>query len=259
MAYFVAGRTINAATPSPTSPQTTAPSASFYPQGRDRSHDHKIINEKVEYSGWRKVTRRTVSSPIRHNHPSHATDRKGHDIHRVHPQRKVIDFDIIDQAHATGGAVIIFAWNSTSKTATIIREYMPGPHRVLGGLAAGIVEEGKHSTVEGVGEPDTLVAARYELEEECHLAGGTWYRLTEEGVSVPMDKYVVTEITPYLVIDPQHVLDPRPLDHEEDIEIVPGVSVEEISQMVREGDFNLVGGWGAMLALEKLRELGETT
>ena len=24
-----------------------------------------------------------------------------------------------------------------------------------------------------------------------------------------------------------------------------------------EGDFNLVGGWGALLALQKLRELGE--
>ena len=31
----------------------------------------------------------------------------------------------------------------------------------------------------------------------------------------------------------------------------------EILQMIREGDFNLVGGWGVLLALEKLRELGE--
>ena len=131
--------------------------------------------------------------------------------------------------------------------------------------------------------PLTLFAL---LQSSSHLAGGAWYRLTEEGVSgellpktnhhtfsmchlnnmladlpyiVPMDKYVVTEITPYLVIDPQHVPDPRPLDDEEDIEIVTGVSVEEISQMIREGDFNLVGGWGALLALEKLRELGEIT
>lgn len=72
-----------------------------------------------------------------------------------------------------------------------------------------------------------------------------------------MDKYVVTEITPYLVIDPKHVRDPRPLDDEEDIEIVTGITKEEIIQMIQEGDFNLVGGWGALLALEKLRELGE--
>jgi hypothetical protein len=72
-----------------------------------------------------------------------------------------------------------------------------------------------------------------------------------------MDKYSVTEITPYLVIDPHHVDNPRPLDDEEDIQIVGGVSPCEILRMIREGDFNLVGGWGALLALEKLRELGE--
>lgn len=74
---------------------------------------------------------------------------------------------------------------------------------------------------------------------------------------VPMDKYVVTEITPYLVVDAEHVPNPRPLDEEEDIEIVRGVTAEELLQMIREGDFNLVGGWGALLALEKLRDLGE--
>lgn len=83
------------------------------------------------------------------------------------------------------------------------------------------------------------------------------YPLNTKPTAVPMDKYVVTEITPYLVVDPRHVPDPRPLDHEEDIEIVTGVSVEEIIRMIREGDFNLVGGWGALLAVEKLRELGE--
>lgn len=72
-----------------------------------------------------------------------------------------------------------------------------------------------------------------------------------------MDKYVVTEITPYLVMDPHHVPNPRPLDDEEDIEIVRGITVEEIMQMIREGDMNLVGGWATLLALNKLRELGE--
>ena len=67
----------------------------------------------------------------------------------------------------------------------------------------------------------------------------------------------MTEITPYLVIDPHHVPDPRPLDEEEDIEIVSGVTADELLQMIREGDMNLVGGWGALLALQKLRELGE--
>jgi 8-oxo-dGTP pyrophosphatase MutT (NUDIX family) len=203
-------------------PPNISPSRAFY-----RPHDYDIVKEEVLYEGWRKVIRRTVQSPKLTKH---------------------IDFDVIDQTHSTG-AVIIFAWNSTSKTATIIREYMPGCHRVLGGLAAGLVE-GKH----GGSEED---AARHELEEECHLAGGTWYRLIDDGVSVPMDKYVQTEIVPYLVVDPHHVPNPKPLDDEEDIEIVSGVSAEEILQIVKKGDMNLVAGWGALLALNKLRELRE--
>ena len=148
--------------------------------------------------------------------------------------------------------MIIFAWDSKTKTATIVREYMPGCHKVLGGLAAGIIE-----TCPDKHDSDPLVAAQHELEEECHLAGGTWYRLTDEGVTVPMDKYVQTKITPYLVVDPAIVEDPRELDEEEEIEIVRGVKPDEIIDMVRAGDMNLVGAWASLLALQKLRDLGE--
>ena len=120
---------------------STSTSVTLYPHGRDREHDYEIIKEEVHYSGWRKVIRRSVHSP----------------------NRKPIDFDIIDQT-TNGGAVIIFAWNSTNKTATIVREYMPGPHRLLSGLAAGIVEDDKHSSKEG--EDSCLIAAQMELEEE---------------------------------------------------------------------------------------------
>lgn len=147
-------------------PTTTVSSSSrlqkgvaFYPRGRDRPHNYEIINEEVHYSGWRKVIRRSVNTNTNNSNNNNSDDNSNTTIH----------FDIIDQAHSNSGAVIIFAWNSTSLTATIVREYMPGPHRVLSGLAAGIVEEGKHSSKEGdnMNEEDTaLIAARYELEEE---------------------------------------------------------------------------------------------
>ena len=157
---------------------------------------------------------------------------------------------IVDQKGA--GAVIIFVWNTKTKTATLIREYNPGCHKVLYGLAAGIVEidPQKHDS-------DFNVAARHELEEECHLSGGTWHRLVNEDVSVPMDKYAATEIVAYLVLDPEAVENPRPLDDEEDIEIVKNVTVQDIWAMIERGDMNLVGGWASMLALKKLRSLGE--
>lgn len=212
------------------------PPTKLYVDGRDREHGYTIIDEQIRYSGWRQVLRRRVSAP--------------------HLGDKHLDFDVIDQAKSCG-AVVIFAWNSTSKTATIIREYMPGPHRVLSGLAAGIVEDDKHGIELDGRESLELIAARCELEEECHLAGGTWYRLTDEGVSISMDKYVVTEITPWLVIDPEHVLEPRPMDDEEDIVIISGVPTDDILKTIREGDMNIVGAFASLLALEKLRSLGE--
>lgn len=104
--------------------------------------------------------------------------RHPHHYDEYNEKKHLIDFDIIDQNHGTSGAVIIFAWNSTSKTATIVREYMPGCHRVLGGLAAGLVENEKHSAGADGEQCDSgtfdlrntedrnLIAARCELEEE---------------------------------------------------------------------------------------------
>ena len=72
-----------------------------------------------------------------------------------------------------------------------------------------------------------------------------------------MDKYAKTEIVPYLVIDPVEVSNPRPLDTEEDIEIIKGVTVENILRMISGGEMNLVGAWACLLAINKLREMGE--
>jgi len=154
----------------------------------------------------------------------------------------------VDQKGA--GASIVFAWNSKSKTATIIKEYNPGCDQILYGLAAGIVEIDKHGS-------DYDIAARDELEEECHLAGGTWHRLLNNDASIAMDKYLMTKIVAYLVIDPVKVEHPRPLDEEEDIEIVHGVSVKEIMEMICAGEMNCIGGFASLLAIEKLRSLGE--
>ncbi len=121
---------------------------------------------------------------------------------------------------------------------------------MLCGLAAGIVESAKHNS-------DFDEAARQELEEECHLSGGTWHRLLNPNTSMAMDKYVVTEIVAYLVIDPTKVANPPPLDAEEDIEIIEGVSIKEILEMIRNGEMNCIGALSSLLAIEKLRELSE--
>lgn len=189
---------------------------------QDDASSFEILEETVAYSRWRTITQRKVRM------------RNG----------KIVDFDLVGVK--TGpGAVLVFAWNTKTKTATLVREYMPASHKILWGLAAGLIEE-KH------GE-DPSVAAQHELEEECHLTGGTWIPLSKAPSA--MDKYALTAITAYLVLDPETAIDPKPLDEEEDIEIVPGVSAAEIMEYIATGEMNLVGGWGSMLALAKLREL----
>ena len=147
-------------------------------------------------------------------------------------------------------AVLVFAWDSKTKTVTLIREYMPGSNSYKYGVAAGLVEQ-KHNNEEA--DP-CLTAAKFELEEEAHLVGGTWLQLTDDTI---MDKYATTVVRVYLVVDAEKAVNPKPLDEEEDITIAPGVTIDEVLGMIAKGEMNVVGGWASLLAISKLREMGE--
>jgi len=185
----------------------------------------QILGEEFAYKRWRTILERSIRMP----------------------NGKVVDFDLVGMAGGNS-AVVVFAWDTSTKTATLVREYHPGPHVFLFGAAAGIVEHDKHNG-------DAELAAHHELEEECHLAGGMWYLLTPEPLA--MDKYSTTKVRAFLVTDAHHVPDPRPQDHEEDIEIIQNVTVQEIIDMIRRGEMNVVGCWACLMAIEKLREMGE--
>lgn len=148
-------------------------------------------------------------------------------------------------------AVLIVAWDTNTKTMTLIREYMPGSHRILWGLPAGLVEPTKHK------DKNETLAAVQELEEEAQLTGGTWIRLTTPGKPVAMDKYSLTNVHAFLVLDPWQAEHPKPMDEEEDIEVIRGVSISQIMEWIVAGEMNMVSAWGCLLAIEKLRELGE--
>ncbi|CAJ1958828.1 unnamed protein product [Cylindrotheca closterium] len=188
----------------------------------ESSSSFEILDEKIAYSGWRTIVQRKVKM------------RNG----------KVVDFDLVG-VKTGDAAVLVFAFDTKTKTATLIREYMPASHKVLWGVGAGLIEE-KHGH-------DAYLAAQHELEEECHLTGGEWIPLTNAATA--MDKYALTNIHAYLVLNPEPAINPKPLDDEEDIEIVPGVAIGEIMEYIANGEMNLVGGWGCMLAISKLREL----
>ena len=85
------------------------------------------------------------------------------------------------------------------------------------------------------------------------MTGGTWIALCKNPSA--MDKYTTTTISCFLVLDPERETNPRPLDAEEDIEIVNNVKIPQILNWIQNGEMNLVGAWGCLLAIEKLREL----
>lgn len=193
---------------------------SYLPRGGD-SPTHEIIHEEVLHDSWRKLILRRV---------------KIHDV--------TVEYEIVGQK-GTDEAVLIFVWNTTDSTATIIREYMPSLHRRQFGLAAGMVE---HESTEA--------AARAELAEEAGLEGGSWTLLTP--VPVVMDKYATTRLSVFLCLNPVTIPLARrpPRDAEEaDLEVICGVSRLRLEELILDGRFTVVGAWATHLALSKLDDI----
>jgi hypothetical protein len=192
-----------------------------------------LVRDQVIHDGWRRLIRRTVRLP----------------------SSLLVDFEIVGQ-RGTDQAVLVFVWNSQTKTATLIREYMPALHQRVLGLAAGMVEA-KHD--DDKKETDIqLTAAEHELEEECRMKGGTWYKVTNQDSA--MDKYSSTKLAVYLVIDPEPVPADQALardETEEGMQVIPGVTIPQLLELVVSGQLTVVGGWACLLAIHKLKELGE--
>jgi len=205
-----------------------------------------LLSDTVLHDKWRRLTSRKVRLP----------------------SGLIADFEIVSQSghgssKGTDQAVLIFVWNTSTKTATLVTEYMPATHCKMFGLAAGMVEADKHNEVGNEGsdqeESMQLIAAKYELEEECRLTGGRWIQLT--ATPVVMDKYCTTAVTAFLVLDPTPVdsgkQKPRD-DTEEGMQVIKGVSIAELQRMMtKSAEMTVVGTWATLLALDKLREMGE--
>jgi len=183
--------------------------------------DVELLEDCQVYSGWRIVFQRRVR--LRHG--------------------KEVIFDVVKQ-RGTDQAAIVFVYNSTDKTVTLVEEYFPSTHSFVRGLAAGMVDANE--------EP--LETAKRELEEECGLTGGTWIELARESV---MDKYATTRISAYLAIDPKHLPEGAnpAVDEDEDISVIDGVSIDEL--VASASRMSIVGQWATLLALQKLRQLKE--
>jgi chorismate-pyruvate lyase len=177
------------------------------------------VRDAWRYRGYRHVFRRTVELP----------------------SGAAADFDVVSQ----GGddAVLVLAWDPASETATLVREYHPGTHEVRVGVVGGLLEHRRHA--------DAADAARAELAEEARLAGGDLVPLTAPG-GAPVDKYsdavfhcfVAVGATPIAAEDV-----PERDAEEEGLEVVTGVSRDELLRMAESGELNVSSAWAALLAV----------
>jgi len=201
--------------------------------------DFTLLSDTVLHDHWRRLINRRVRLP----------------------SGLVADFEIVGQ-RGTDEAVLVFCWNTHRKTATLVSEYMPATHNRQLGLAAGMVEAHKHGSNEDANDDNDsmqLTAAQHELEEECRLTGGQWIRLTGDR-PVTMDKYSTTRLSVFLVLDPVPVTDGNHKQRdelEEGMEVVENVSVDDLRRMMKDAQLTVVGSWASLLALDRLREIGE--
>ncbi|CAM9739047.1 unnamed protein product, partial [Choristocarpus tenellus] len=184
----------------------------------------EVLSARNAYSGWRNIVKKDIRMP----------------------SGNIATFDVVDQAEPS---VAVFVWHTRSKTLTLIKEYAPGRESMMHGVVAGMYEVKKHA--------GPLEAAKFELEEEAHLTGGTWHSLTESlKTTVSADKYSTNEFFCWLCVDPEVTTTPRPLDAEEFIEIERGIALSEAMGMIVRGEMSVVSGFVTMLAMEKLQNLG---
>jgi 8-oxo-dGTP pyrophosphatase MutT (NUDIX family) len=211
----------------------------------DRPSELDIVDEQVVYRRYATVLLRTVR----------------------YPDGRCVTYDIIGQPAVQSASVLVFPFDTRNQACYMIREYCPGPNRVLYGFPAGMVES-KHVSMEA--------AALAELSEEAQLRGGKLIDLTARGAVWPAtslaaqdgrdasgvlhgfaaDKYSRNLCKMFLVLDPEHDDQPGAMDAEEWIEQVGAVPVAQLEEWLWSGQMTMPHMLLAMCALSYLRQNG---
>jgi hypothetical protein len=184
------------------------------------------LSEKTVFQGYRNIIRREYQLP----------------------SGKQASFDILTQKHLS---VVVFTWNTTDSTTTLIREYHPGAEKFMYGAVAGMYESSKHLS--------PLHASVLELEEEAQLRAEShnWIPLLDtQDTSMSFDKYSTNRFFPFLALDCTFVANARPMDDEELITVERAVPYSRMMQLLTSGEMNVVSSYAILLGVKKLREMG---
>ena len=181
----------------------------------------QLLTEKIVYNRYKKVIQKDVR----------------------YPNGKIVSFDVISQGCPS---ILVFPWDIPTKTTTLVREYQPGTNKVMYGIVAGMYESDKHSS--------PLECAQMELEEEAQLQCDNWINLLDE-VSIPFDKYSDNRFYTYLALNCTPKENPKAMDDDEFITIVPQVRYDQLMSIINKGEMNIASAFGVLLALRKLEQL----
>lgn len=166
-----------------------------------------------------------------------------------YPNGQVVSYDVLGNERSCFQSVFVMPFNTRTRTATTIREYSPGKGGAQLSFVAGMFEGGKHASLED--------AARAELSEEAHLRGGTLIPLTPAASGgICADKYSRNMFHYFLCVDCETDDAPKTPDAEEWIEIMEGVRLTRVRELIMAGEFNTPSSLLGLLALDKLREMG---
>lgn len=194
----------------------------------ERNERFKIVSEEVVYNRYARVYDRKVKFP----------------------NGQTFAFDIWGRVwrNDSFSVVAVIPFDKRTQTFTLVREYNPAHGRYVYSFPQGMVERSKHHSIQA--------AAAAELEEEAHLKCRRWTSLlTDHSPGVPQDKYQREVVFFYLCADAVAVENAAHLDNEEDIEIVRGVTVDQVRRLCQAGALQSNNIAAGLMAVEYLRNL----
>lgn len=145
---------------------------------------------------------------------------------------RVVDWDVAGHPVPNPAFATVMPFNTSDKTTSLVIEYAQGPNQFKYTFSAGGFDPKKHNDIEET--------ANFELSEEMGLKDGTLVRL------IPKDKEGISELKwgrnkfiPFVVIDPTLDPNPRARDEEELMEVIHGVSLERVEEIILNGTMML--------------------
>jgi hypothetical protein len=167
------------------------------------------------------------------------------------PDGKIVDWDIVGhERNSYPNFVVVFPFDCTTKTTTVLLEYCQGVNEALYTFASGAFEPNKHSSIDD--------CVRAELSEEMQLHGGEMLHLMPiESKGVSELKWCMNRFAPVLVLNPTTDPSPKPADFEECIiEVKQKVSIEELEEIILQGKMLLPSVQTAWMGIKKLKSMG---